>query len=112
MRGRPTFGRAGVVAVLACAGAVACSGPGGPAHHRVEIRDADFHPRTLSVAPGDTVTWINRDVVPHTVTSDGGGWDSGHLAARERFTLVVPEGGTGGYACLYHPAMTAALGMP
>ena len=31
--------------------------------HTIEIRGMEFHPAELTVALGDTVVWINRDVV-------------------------------------------------
>lgn len=30
----------------------------------------------ITVAPGTTVVWINRDTKPHTVTADDGSFDS------------------------------------
>ena len=40
--------------------------------HVVEIRNLEFTPKELTVVPGDTITWINYDLVPHTVTADDG----------------------------------------
>jgi len=40
--------------------------------HVVEIRNLEFTPKELVVATGDTITWINYDLVPHTVTADDG----------------------------------------
>ena len=38
-----------------------------------------FQPQSLTVARGDTVVWVNKDLVPHTATSKAGGFDSqGH----------------------------------
>ncbi len=105
--------RAAAVAVaglLAVAGAQApAAARPSPRHHRVEIRDMAFRPARLIVAPGDTVTWTNRDVVPHTATGTGASWDSGELAAGASFTLVVARDGAERYACRYHPMMTASL---
>src|SRR2546423_277336 len=40
----------------------------------------EFHPAVLTVAAGDTVVWVNRDIVPHTATATGGTkWDTGQL---------------------------------
>ena len=47
--------------------------------HVVAMRDFEFEPAQLVVAPGDTVVWINRDVVPHTATGSNEPWDSGTL---------------------------------
>ena len=47
-----------------------------PVTHHVEIQGFVFEPRELTVAAGDTVVWTNHDFVRHTVTDDGGRWDS------------------------------------
>jgi plastocyanin len=49
------------------------------ATHAVEIGDGFFSPASLTVAVGDTITWMNGDDSPHTVT--GGAFDSGNLDA-------------------------------
>src|SRR5215217_7441712 len=46
----------------------------------VEIRNIAFIPAQLNIAPGTTVTFVNRDDVPHTATSDNKLFDSGELA--------------------------------
>ena len=40
-----------------------------------------FQPEVLTVAPGDTVVWVNKDLVPHTATSKAGGFDSKEIQA-------------------------------
>jgi len=99
-----------LAALLAWVGAVAACAPRPQAvHHRVAIRGMTFEPHTLRVAQGDTVTWVNQDIVPHTVTGAGDRWDSGEVAPAGRFTWVVGTDGTVGYECRYHPMMTAEL---
>lgn len=71
------------------------------------IEGLRFAPALLLVTPGDTVTWTNRDVVPHTVT--GAGWDSGELGLDDRFTRVVMASDLGAYSCRYHPTMAGTL---
>ncbi|MEK9501229.1 cupredoxin domain-containing protein [Gaopeijia maritima] len=80
-----------------------------PRHHTVEIRDMAFHPAELRVAPGDTVTWTNRDFVPHTATAPDSAWTSPPLAKGESWQMVVRAPGRGTYICAYHPTMRATL---
>lgn len=80
-----------------------------PARHRVEIRQFEFVPDHVTVSPGDTVVWINRDIVPHTVTAADEHWDSNDLAPNEEWEFVVPDGLRGGYFCRYHSSMQAVL---
>jgi len=44
--------------------------------HKVTMESMRFHPDDLTVAPGDTVVWVNEDLVPHTATSQAAGFDS------------------------------------
>lgn len=100
----------GVVAVaLALAGAAACGSASAPRHHQVEIVGALFQPDTVVVAVGDTVTWVNRGIVPHTVTAADGTWDSGAVAPGEAFVLAVERAEAVRYVCQYHPTMAGAL---
>lgn len=73
----------------------------------MSIEHLRFEPDLLLITPGDTVTWTNRDVVPHTVTGDG--WDSGELGLDDRFTRVVRPSDLGAYICRYHPTMAGTL---
>ena len=77
--------------------------------HTVTMEGMVFSPATLSVAVGDTVVWVNKDVVPHTATSTARGFDSGVVAAGASWTLTVREKGAWSYICTLHPAMKATL---
>jgi hypothetical protein len=55
------------------------------------------------------VTWINRDIVRHTVTSSDGLFDSGRLSAGGRFNYTFDEPGTYGYFCTIHPLMRGTI---
>ena len=77
--------------------------------HIVHIRNLQFSPGDLVVAPGDTVTWINHDLAPHTITADDKSWSSGRLDSDDRWELVVHEGTRETYFCRYHPSMKARL---
>lgn len=77
--------------------------------HVVQIRNLQFIPSELLVAPGDTVIWVNNDLIPHTVTADDRRWDSDRLNSDDQWELVVHEGMRETYFCRYHPSMTARL---
>ena len=82
--------------------------PGLPAEvrtHVVEIREFRFEPADLVVSAGDTIRWINRDPVPHTVTARDSTWDSGRIAAGEDWQKVATVSGSEEYFCIYHPTM-------
>lgn len=103
-----------VVARLTAAlgvGALAGCGAGAPRsiRHVVTIAKIAYDPPVLDVAPGDTVEWRNRDLVPHTVTARGGGWDSGVLAPDSAWTRVVSGKDSVRYDCRLHPTMHGVL---
>jgi plastocyanin len=76
-----------------------------------EIRIAQhrYQPRTITVAPGATLRWVNEDEDPHTVTADGGAFASRGLDTREAFTFTFPAPGTYRYHCALHPDMTGEV---
>ena len=79
------------------------------AAHAVLIEDFVFDPEALPVRAGDTVTWTNRDIVPHTVTAENGSWDSGEIAPGATWTMAITAETAGSYFCGYHPEMRSRL---
>ena len=81
-----------------------------PRKHVIEIRGMAFEPAELTVTRGDTVVWINRDIVPHTATASGTrGWDTGTLSQAESGRVVLRDAGTVSYVCQLHPTMRGTL---
>lgn len=77
--------------------------------HVVEIRNLEFSPKELAVAPGDTITWINYDIIPHTVTAVDESWDSDLIKAEGKWQTVVTADMDENYFCRFHPNMKATL---
>jgi len=75
----------------------------------VSIGDGSFGPAAITVTVGDTVTWTNDDDSPHTVTADGGAFDSGNLEPGQTFSFTFSEPGTFAYACQYHDEMVGTI---
>ena len=104
------------VAALALLAGSASSGavPEGrkPAAHTVVIEAMQFNPATLRVRPGDSVTWINKDIVAHTVTSPAAAtvrFDSQMIAVGREWKHTFTKPGTYDYDCTYHPTMKAVI---
>lgn len=76
-------------------------------HVIVAIKDFAFHPDSISVPPGATVTWVNCDEgqEPHTTTSDNAVWDSPELSVGSRFSHTFLAQGSFPYHCTPHPFM-------
>lgn len=88
------------------AGAVATDG----APRAVTLEVSDFSFAAVSVAPGGQVTVANRDGAPHTVTADGGQFDSGEVPGGGSVSFQAPDQpGTYPFACEIHPGMTGTL---
>lgn len=77
--------------------------------HAVAIRAFKYQPASLTVEVGDTVTWMNDDIVPHTATASGKHFDSGSVDAKGSWRYVANRKGTFPYACTFHPMMKGAL---
>ncbi|HYU08667.1 MAG TPA: cupredoxin family copper-binding protein [Gemmatimonadales bacterium] len=81
-------------------------------HYIVAIRDFAFHPDSLAVPVGATVTWVNCEDVgqePHTTTSDSAVWNSPDLNPGARFSHTFPAAGGFPYHCTPHPFMTGKI---
>jgi plastocyanin len=76
--------------------------------HVVTIEGMSFSPTTLTVRRGERVVWTNKDLVPHSATSEKA-FDSGAIAPNAAWSLVTAEPGTYTYVCMYHPTMKASL---
>ena len=75
----------------------------------VKIDNFSFGPGTLTVPAGTTVTWINRDDIPHTVVSTEGVFKSKVLDTDEKFAYTFGKAGTYPYFCSIHPKMTGKV---
>lgn len=80
-------------------------------HATVSIDNFTFTPKSLSVAVGATVTWVNHDDVPHTATSDDepATFDSKALDTDDKYSFTFTKPGTYKYYCKVHTHMTASV---
>jgi len=69
---------------------------------QVPIENYAFVPKELIVPAGTTVTWINHDVVAHTVTADDSSYNSDLFSRNGTFSMTYDVPGTYGYFCLPH----------
>jgi plastocyanin len=91
-----------------------CAQPGAadrppPQMYTVVIEGIRFRPDTIAVNVGDSITWVNRDLVPHTATSTAAGFDSRLIEANKSWQLTVDRRGDVEYTCSFHPTMRATL---
>jgi plastocyanin len=75
----------------------------------VKIDNFSFAPQTLTVRAGTTVTWTNRDDIPHTIVSTDGVFKSKVRDTDEKFSYTFTKPGTYTYYCSVHPKMTGKI---
>ena len=80
-----------------------------PETTEVKIDNFSFGPASLTVPAGTTVTWINRDDIPHTVVSTEGVFKSKVLDTDEKFSFTFSKAGSYPYFCSIHPKMTGRV---
>ena len=80
-----------------------------PRSHQVAIEGFVFRPRSLEIARGDTVVWVNNDPFEHSAVSPERSVDSGVLTKGAQFLFVARERGNYDYRCALHPVMEGKL---
>jgi plastocyanin len=83
------------------------------------IDNPGFQPSQIQAQVGDTVTWINDDLQPHTVTSGSNGVPDNKFNSSPNFIPLMTPGGTFShtfteageypYFCLLHPNMIGTV---
>jgi plastocyanin len=94
---------------MVSAGRVGLARAAAPAAAAVSIDNFSFTPREITVAKGTTVTWTNRDDVPHTVVSPDKAFRSKALDTDDQFSFTFQDAGTYSYFCSVHPMMTGKV---
>lgn len=75
-----------------------------PAVYTVEIVQMQFRPAELLIQPGDTVLFINRDMVDHDVTElNNKAWHSSRLSSGQSWKMRFDE--SSDYYCSIHEVM-------
>src|SRR5262249_3002033 len=76
----------------------------------VSIDNFSFTPATLTVKAGTTVTWTNKDDIPHGIASSNNAFKkSGALDTDDGYSLTFTTPGTYQYFCYLHPHMVGSV---
>jgi len=112
----PRLGRiaalAGGLMVLVLLLAASVAGRAECAGTSVQVRMSPlfgFTPSTLTVRRGTTVTWVNDDLLPHTVTSTEGAFASQAIRGDESFAFRFDAPGAYSYFSGFQPQMTGKI---
>jgi plastocyanin len=74
---------------------------------KITIDKLVFSPAEIKAKVGDTVEWINKDIVAHTATVRGE-WDV-MIPANKSASLVLKNTGDFQYYCRFHPNMKGRI---
>ncbi len=104
-----------ILATLVVAGGLAfegCGGGGDPGTNEVFMQAIAFEPMEITIQAGESVTWTNQDIVPHTATSGNPGdadlgaiFRSAQFGQGGTFTHTFNDAGEFVYFCEVHPVM-------
>lgn len=75
---------------------------------RVTIENMAFVPADVEARVGDTIEWVNRDILVHTATVKGG-WEVVAPAKGGIASLAVGDVGQVDYYCRFHPNMKGRI---
>lgn len=89
--------------------ALACSAASPAKNATIAIDNFSFSPAVLYVSTGTTVTWTNRDDIPHTVVDSAHTFKSKALDTDDSFSHTFNEPGTYEYFCGLHPKMVGKI---
>jgi plastocyanin len=77
----------------------------GSAVATVSMDHNNFIPDEITVVPGTTVTWVNKEFMPHTIVDTNKGFRSKTLAKDASFSFTFATAGEYDYLCSIHPNM-------
>jgi plastocyanin len=80
-----------------------------PSPGTVTIDNFMFSPVTIEVPRGTTVTWVNKDDIPHVVASTSNKFRSRAIDTDGTYTFTFTAPGTYEYFCSVHPKMTGKI---
>jgi plastocyanin len=75
---------------------------------QITMENLVIAPAQVTAKVGDTIEWINKDILAHTATARNGDWDV-MLPPKKNGTLVLKKAGSIEYYCRFHPNMKATL---
>jgi plastocyanin len=75
----------------------------------VRVDNFTFGPDTLTVPENSTVTWVNKDDVPHVIASNDGLFKSKALDTDDKYSYTFSKAGRYSYYCSIHPKMVGKV---
>jgi plastocyanin len=96
------------IAIVAAVALAVAAIPAQGATIQISMENLEISPAEASAKVGDTIEWINRDVLVHTATARNGDFDV-TMPPNNTVRFVLKKAGSVEYYCRYHPNMKATL---
>jgi len=75
----------------------------------IEIQKFAFAPNEITIRPGTTIAWTNRDETPHTISAQDRHFVSKAMDTGDRYEYTFADEGDFTYFCTLHPFMTGIV---
>ena len=75
---------------------------------QIKMAQIAYAPAQASAHVGDTVEWVNSDIVAHTATARNGAWDV-MVGSNSKGSVTLKSAGTIEYYCRLHPNMVGSI---
>jgi plastocyanin len=75
----------------------------------VRVDNFTFSPEVVTVPVDSTITWTNKDDVPHVIASTNATFRSKGLDTDDHYSFTFTQRGTYSYYCSIHPKMTGKI---
>lgn len=90
--------------------------PQGAGNQLASLDNKYYNPNTANVTMGNTITWVNKDIAPHTATSGKDGsdpssgkiFDTGEIQPGSSKSITIDQKGNIPYYCTIHPWMVGS----
>ena len=71
---------------------------------QVTIDKLVYAPAEITAKVGDTIEWVNKDILAHTATATNKDWDV-MIGPKQTAKLVLKKAGPVDFFCKFHPNM-------
>jgi amicyanin len=75
----------------------------------IAIDNFTFNPHTVTVKAGTTITWTNKDDIPHAIAAVGKQFKSKVMDTDNTYSFTFTTPGSYAYFCSLHPHMTGTI---
>lgn len=98
-----------IIATTVALSTLAAAMPAFAKNVTVTISNFAFGPAAVTIAAGDTVTFVNSDDTIHSVVADDGSFHSEGLDTDDKFATTFTKPGKIAYHCGLHPFMKGEI---